>query len=113
MHTREPVCRHRIDGTGTAAVTCLQTICTGAGKHLVDTDNVERMQANAQVEVVLSDRVDHVLVGGNTSSLKRLGGDLLLLKREEVNAGREHIAANLLFADIVNLDLGVCTRGQA
>jgi hypothetical protein len=52
--------------------TCLQTICTSAGKHLVDTDDVERMKANANVEVILANRVDHVLVSSDTGSLKGL-----------------------------------------
>ena len=60
--------------------TGLQTIRTGAGKHLVDTDDVEGVKAHADVEVVLADATDHVLVGSDTGSLKRLGRDLLLLE---------------------------------
>ena len=51
--------------------TGLQTICTGAGKHLVDTDDVVGVKAHADVEVILANGVDHVLVGSNTGSLKR------------------------------------------
>ena len=53
-------------------ITGLQTICPCTGKHLVDTDNVVRMEADAEMEIVLADRVDHVLVGRNTCRLKRL-----------------------------------------
>ena len=59
------------------------------------------------MEVVLANSVDHVLVGGNAGSFKRLRGDLLLLKREQMNASREDVAANLLLANIIDLDLRV------
>jgi len=38
------------------------------------------VKAHADVEVVLADATDHVLVGSDTGSLKRLGRDLLLLE---------------------------------
>ena len=87
--------------------TGLQTICTGAGKHLVDTDDVVRVKTHADVERVLAHGLDHVLVGGDTGSLKGLGRDLLLLKGEEVNASRERVHAELFLSDIEDLDLGL------
>ena len=95
--------RERIDEP-----TSLQAICAGARKHLVDTDDVVRMKTHTEMEVILPNRIDHVLVGGNTGSLKGLGGNLLFLERKQVDARRENIATDLLFADIINLDLGVC-----
>ncbi len=93
-----------------SVLTSLQTICTGAREHFVDTDYIVRMQTHTEMEVILADRIDHVLVGGNTGSLKRLGGNLLFLERKKVDARRENIATNFLFADIINLDLWVCRR---
>lgn len=95
------------------AVTSLQTICTSAGKHLVDTDNVVRMETDTDVEVILSNRVDHVLVGTDTGSLKRLGGDHLLLEGQKVHACRELIATQLLLADIKDLDLSLCAEAKS
>jgi hypothetical protein len=43
-----------------------QTIGTSAGELLVDTDNVERVDAHAQVEAVLAAELDQRLVGGDT-----------------------------------------------
>ena len=55
-----------------AGNTSLKTICASTGKHLVDTDDVLGMETNADVEVILANAVDHMLVSGNTTSLKRL-----------------------------------------
>lgn len=82
-------------------------IGTGAGKHLVDTQNVERVHANAQVESFLAGGLGHVLVDGDTGSLQSLGGQLLLLTGNQVHDGRELIGIGALLADIVNADLGV------
>jgi len=63
------------------------------------------VKAHADVEVILADRVNHVLVGCDTGSLKGLGGDLLLLEGEKVDAGREGVNGQLLLSDIEDLDL--------
>ena len=57
----------------------LQPISTSAGKHLVDAQHVEWVDAYPQVEGVLACILDHILVGCNPGSLQRLAGDLLLL----------------------------------
>jgi hypothetical protein len=88
-------------------LTSLQTICTSAGKHLVDTDDVVRVKTHADMEGVLAHGLDHVLVGGNTGSLKGLRRDLLFLEGEEVNASRERVHAELLLSDIEDLDLSL------
>jgi len=46
-----------------------------------------------------------VLVGCDTGSLKGLGGDLLLLQGEKVDAGREGVDGQPLLSDIKDLDL--------
>ena len=88
-------------------LTGLQTICARTCEHFVDTDHVVRVESHAKVKVVLADRVDHVLVGRNAGRLKRFRGDLLLLKRKQMNTGREKITASPLLADVINLDFGV------
>ena len=54
--------------TGRASSTSLQPICTSAGKHFVDTDDVVRMETHTDVEVVFAHTIDHVLVRCNTGS---------------------------------------------
>jgi hypothetical protein len=53
--------------------TSLQSIGTSARQHLVDTDDVEGVNADAQVETLLSGVLDHVLVAANTGGLEGLG----------------------------------------
>lgn len=87
--------------------TGLQSIGTGAGQHLVDTDDVEGVGADAQVETLLTTVLDEVLVGANTGSLEGLGAQLLILVGDEMDAEREVIDVRLLSAKIKDADLGV------
>lgn len=57
----------------------LEPISPGTRKHLVDTEHVEWVNPNPEVEGILSSRLGHVLVARNTGSLKSLTGDVLLL----------------------------------
>lgn len=121
-----------------AAHTLLQPIGAGAREHLVDAQNVVRVHANAEVEGLLSGVLGHVLVGGDTGSLKSLAADVLLLETarveacetivvyerlelrslrgagcpccspDEVNAAREGVHGVALHADIEDANLGVC-----
>jgi len=50
----------------------LQPISTSAGQHLVDTDDVEGVDANPQMEGILSGRLGDVFVGADTSGFKSL-----------------------------------------
>lgn len=59
------------------------------------------------METILSAGLDEVLVGTNTSCLKGLGRELLVLVRDEVHAERELIDAGTLTAQIEDADLGV------
>lgn len=87
--------------------TSLQSIGTGTRQHLVDTDDVEGVGADAQVERILSARLDHVLVGANTGGLEGLRAQLLVLVGDHVDAEREVIDSSLLATKIEDADLGV------
>ena len=105
----------------------LQSIGTGARQHLVDTDDVVGVGADAEVEGLLTGGLHHVpwrcvsrkssfspgacrgyvLVGANTGSLEGLGGDLLILVGDEVNAEGELVDVGLLATEIEDANLGV------
>jgi hypothetical protein len=87
--------------------TGLQSIGTSARQHLVDTDDVEGVSADAQVETLLSAVLDHVLVAANTGGLKSLRAQLLILVGDHVNAQREVIDVGTLATEIENANLGV------
>jgi len=59
------------------------------------------------VEGVLARVLGDVLVGANTTGLKSLGRDLLLLTAEQVDAEGELVNTGLLTTKIVDTDLGV------
>ena len=56
-----------------------QTIGTSARKHLVLTDDVERMGTGSDVVTLLSGGLGQVFVASNTGGLKGAGSKLLLL----------------------------------
>lgn len=58
--------------------TRLESISTCAGEHLVDSDDVPRVDSDSHVEVVLTAGLDHVLVASNTASLQSLRTELFL-----------------------------------
>ena len=87
--------------------TSLQSIGTGARQHLVDTDDVEGVGADAQVETFLSGNLDEVLVGADTGGLEGLGTQLLILVGDEVDAEGEVINLGALPAQVEDSDLGV------
>lgn len=87
--------------------TGLETISTGARKHLVDTKDVEGVNADTHVESLLAD-VDHeVLVAGDTGSLKSLGRDLLLLAGDHVDTAGEGVNISRLLAKIEDAKLAI------
>jgi len=87
--------------------TSLQSIGTSARQHLVDTDDVERVSADTQVEAFLSGVLDKVFVGANTRGLEGFGAQLLILVGNKVDAEREVIDVGALSAKIEDADLGV------
>jgi len=100
-------------GNGTVGLTPgtthtgLQSIGTSARQHLVDTDDVEGVGADAKVETLLAAVLDEVLVGANTGGLESLGAQLLILVGDEVDAEREVIDIGTLSAQIEDSNLGV------
>merc|ERR550514_849060 len=87
--------------------TGLETICTSARQHLVDTNDVEGVAANAKVERFLTRQADHALVRRNTRSFEGLTGHLLVLVRHHVHCQGELIHVVLLLAAVENADLRV------
>ena len=87
--------------------TSLQSIGTSARQHLVDTDDVVRVDADAEVETLLTGGLDEVLVGANTGGLKSLRAQLLELVGDHVDAEREVIDGSLLATKIEDANLGV------
>lgn len=80
-------------------------IGSSAGKHLVDTDDVEGVDADTHVERVLSARLSDVLVGTDTSSFQSFRSDLLVLVAYHVRAEGEIVNRRLLAAKIVDANL--------
>lgn len=113
--------------------TGLETIGSGARQHLVDTDDVEGVGTDTEVETFLTGDLDEVpvidnasvknrssdkrghwdgtrvivLVGTDTGSLESLGGQLLVLVGDHVHAQRELVNVGLLTTQIEDTDLGV------
>jgi hypothetical protein len=77
-------------------------IGTSARQHLVDTGDVERMDADTHVEGVLTTGLGHVLVTADTTSFKSFSGKLFILVGNEMNAEREVIDRSLLTTKIVD-----------
>lgn len=90
-----------------ATHTRLQSIGTSARQHLVDADDVVRVDTDAHVETFLSGNLDEVLVGANTGSLESLGGQLLVLVGDQVDAEREVVYIGLLATEVEDADLGI------
>ena len=87
--------------------TRLKTVGTSARKHLVDTDDVVRVDTHTEVERVLTSGLGHVLVGTDARSFKSLSGDLLVLVTHQVNAEGELVHRGLLTTQIVDTDLRI------
>jgi len=90
-----------------ASHTRLEPISPGAREHLVDTEHMEGMHTDTQMERILSCVLGHVLVAGNAGRLESLTGDILLFPRHQVHTEGEFIDSLLLHAHIVNADLRV------
>jgi hypothetical protein len=97
----------KVSLTPSTSHTGLESISTGAGKHLVDADNVPGMRSDSHVEGFFTALGDQVLVSGNTGGFEGLGGELLLLSRNEMDASRESLPSELLHSTIVHTELGV------
>ena len=87
--------------------TRLQSIGTSARQHLVDTDDMVGVDADAEMETFLSGNLDEVLVGANAGGFEGLGGQLLVLVGDKVNAEREVVYIGALATEIEDADLGI------
>jgi len=85
----------------------LETISAGAGKHLVDTNDVERVHTDADVESILTRTLGHVLVACNTACLEGLRTDLLELIRHQMGTEGEVVDGSLFATQIIDTDLGI------
>jgi hypothetical protein len=84
-----------------------ETIGSGAGKHLVLTNDVERVSASADVVAFLARGLDQILVASDTGSLKSAGSKLLLLIGHKVGDERESIDRSSLGSTVIDTNLGV------
>lgn len=87
--------------------TGLETIGSGARQHLVDTEDVEGVGTDAQVETILTAGLGHVLVGANAGSLEGLRRDVLVLAGDHVGSVGELVYSSLLATAIVNSELSI------
>jgi hypothetical protein len=87
--------------------TSLKPISSSARQHLVDADDMVGVDTDAEMEGFLSGSLDHVLVGANTGGLESLGGQLLVLVGDKMDAEGEVVDVGALAAEIEDADLGV------
>jgi hypothetical protein len=85
----------------------LQAVGAGAGEHLVDAEDVERVRPHPEVERVLAGVLGHVLVARDPGRLQGLARHVLLLPAHQVHAQRELVHAALLLPHVEDPDLGV------
>jgi len=85
--------------------TGLETISTGARKHLVNTQNVVWVSAHAKVEGILTALGGHVLVHNNTGSFESLRRELFELTRAQMDARRELLIVSITTANVENANL--------
>jgi len=71
--------------------TGLQPIGASARQHLVDAEDVERVDADPQMEGILSGGLGDVLVRADTSSFEGLARELFVLVGDKVSAEGEVI----------------------
>jgi len=65
--------------------TSLETICSGTGKHLINSQSMPWVDTTSQMEVILTDFLDQVLVNWNSASFKSFRRNLFLFIRDQVN----------------------------
>jgi len=87
--------------------TGLESISTGARKHLVDANNVPCVDSNANMERILGGLDGHVLVSGNTGGFESLGRNLLLFSANQMDASGEKVPLSLLFTTVVHSEFWV------
>lgn len=87
--------------------TLLQSIGTSARQHLVNTQDVEGVDSDSQVEGVTTRHLGDVLVGANTGGFQSFGRKLLQLVGDHVDTQGEVVDRGLLTTKVVDSDLSV------
>jgi hypothetical protein len=82
-------------------------ISTCAGQHLVYADDVEGVDADAEVEGVLAGCLCDVLVGADAGCFEGFAGELLILVGDEVSAEGELVYVCAFTAEVEYADLRV------
>ena len=85
----------------------LKPISPSTWQHLVDTQHMERVNPDPQVESILARKLGHVFIASNACSFKCLTGDILLLPTDQMDTEGELINSLLLHANIIDPDLGI------
>ena len=80
----------------------LESICTSAGEHLVDSDDVPWMNSDSHMETFSSNIVLHVLVTGDSGCFKGLRSNLLLLVTNQMDTSWEMVILGSLLAYIID-----------
>lgn len=87
--------------------TSLEPISPSAGKHLVNTENMEGVDPHSQMESILSSKFGHVLIASNPSCFQGLTRNILLLPTHQVNTEGELIHTLLFHSNIIDSDLRI------
>jgi len=87
--------------------TGLKPISSSAGQHLVDANDVERVDSDSEMEGILSRGLGDVFVGADTGGFESFGGELFVFVRDHVDAEREIVNRGALPAQVEDADLGV------
>lgn len=80
-------------------------ISSGTTQHLIDTNDVERVYANTEMEGIFSRCLGNILVGANTGGFECFARELLILIGYKMAAEREILDGCPLTAQIVDTDL--------
>ena len=57
---------------------CREPVSPSTGQHLVDTDDMERVEPHSDMKAILATTLYHVFVGTNTGSLQCFRRELLI-----------------------------------
>merc|ERR1712062_949503 len=87
--------------------TSLESISSSARQHLVDSNDVEGVDSDTDVEGILTNSLHEVLVGADSSSFKSFGRKLFQFVGDHDDVEGEEEDGRLPRSKIVDSDLGV------
>jgi len=93
--------------TKSTSHTSLKPISSSTRKHLVNPENMERMNPNPQMKSIFSSRLHHVLVASNTGSFKCFTWHILLLPWHQMDTEWKLINTLPLHTNIVDPDFWI------